>query len=293
MLGLLLLVPPGSVPTARVATPAVDELSGIALSRRFPGTYWVQNDSGDSPRLFAVRADGSLVVPPKYDRKSDTGKPGKKPKEYEGLEITGAANDDWEDLCADHENLYIADLGNNGNARRDLTIYAVREPNPAETERARPWARWTVAYPDQKAFPPQGDRRFDCEAIFSLRGSLYALTKWRNVIGFPDDGTALYRLDKPREGMVNVLRKVEEKRGLGGWVTAADATPSGDRLAVLCHLPRPCVWIFDARGSRPLSKPIKRIDLDPAVGQCEALTWVSANEVLVTNEPGAMFRVRV
>jgi hypothetical protein len=36
--------------------PRIDEASGIAQGIRSPGVYYLQNDSGDSARFFAVDA---------------------------------------------------------------------------------------------------------------------------------------------------------------------------------------------------------------------------------------------
>ena len=59
----LALVAPGPSPTTprpeRIGTlehPEIREASGIAASRRHPGIFWVHNDSGNPPSLFAVRA---------------------------------------------------------------------------------------------------------------------------------------------------------------------------------------------------------------------------------------------
>lgn len=259
---------------AQSSIAVLDELSGIVASRRRPGVYYAHNDSGDSARFFALRLDGSNAGP------------------ATGIEVPGAANVDWEDIATDGKTLYLSDLGNNANRRRDLTIYAVHD---LAADSIAPRAKWTVAYPDQTEFPPAGDKRWDCEALIVWRGKLHALTKWRTSGGLPVDGTSLYRLDSPREGVTNPLVKVGTKTGLGGWVTAADVSPDNARVAVLTHFPQPGIWTFDARraGTNFLSRPLKRYLLDPAMGQIEAIAWTAKNEVVVTNEPGRMWRFRI
>ena len=42
----------------KIANDKITELSGIVSSRRTNGVWWVNNDSGDSARLFAVGSDG-------------------------------------------------------------------------------------------------------------------------------------------------------------------------------------------------------------------------------------------
>ncbi len=41
---------------------AKKENSGLVQSRTTPGLFWALNDSGDEPRIYPVRADGSLIV---------------------------------------------------------------------------------------------------------------------------------------------------------------------------------------------------------------------------------------
>jgi hypothetical protein len=48
-------------PLGRFDVQSIPEASGIVKSRRFPGIFWVHNDSGNPPLLFAVRSDGRIV----------------------------------------------------------------------------------------------------------------------------------------------------------------------------------------------------------------------------------------
>lgn len=97
-----------------VQAGALDEASGLAVSWHDPRVLWTHNDSGDRPRLFALRRDGKLLGT---------------------FTIPGASAVDWEDLaigpCApgsDAPCLFIADFGNNSQARTDQIIYRVPEP---------------------------------------------------------------------------------------------------------------------------------------------------------------------
>lgn len=282
-------------PIARIALPAIDECSGLVASRRYPGLFWANNDSGDSARVFAIKADGTAVTPKKYNRKEDAGVPAKPPKPYEGIAIDLAQNIDWEDIASDGETLYLADTGNNNNARRDLGVYAVKEPNPTDTERTRPYAWYPVEYPEQKAFPPtEGNLAWDCEAVFCLRDKLYFLTKTRSPQGIPLGISRLYRLDTRWTDKPNALRFIEEKKDFGGWVTGADVSPDGSTLAVLTHFPRAEVWLFDAKasGDKFLSKPLRTLPLGTAAGQCEAIAFENdGKSLLIANEGRDIFRI--
>ena len=54
------LVPPLEQ-VGRFDPQRIPESSGIVKSRRYPGIYWVHNDSGNPPLLFAIRGDGRIV----------------------------------------------------------------------------------------------------------------------------------------------------------------------------------------------------------------------------------------
>jgi hypothetical protein len=277
MIGLLLLTafqsPIEWRPTAKFTAPALSEVSGIAKSGTHSDIFWVHNDSGDSARIFAVRANGSMV------------------REFK---IQGAKNVDWEDMAFAEGSLAIADLGNNGNARKNLGVYFITEPNPRVGDTVYRTQFVPVVYPDQASFPPTF-MRFDCEAVFWFKGKLHVLTKHRLPGGLlPESSTNLYRLDTRSESKPNRLKKLDSKEDMKGWVTAADMSPDGRYLAVLTHMPRASVWIFDTEGvgDKLLSKPVRWVELRNAK-QCEAICWVGKDELMIANEQRELFVVKL
>src|SRR6516162_3823458 len=97
-------------PLGRFDVQAIPEASGIVKSRRFPGIFWVHNDSGNPPLLFAVRRDGRIV------RRFRVAVP----------------NVDWEDIAMDDRgHLYLGDIGNNGGLLPLRVIYRIDEPDPS------------------------------------------------------------------------------------------------------------------------------------------------------------------
>lgn len=277
-------------PYAKVEFKPIDEMSGIVRSRLYPNTYWVHNDSGDTSRIFAINRKGEVLAPTWRNRKEDSGAVVLDPG-FNGIQLEVAQNVDWEDLAYDGKFLYVCDVGNNDNQRRDLGIYKVAEPNPASTEKTRPVAWFPVEYEDQKAFPPT-ERHFDCEAVFWSQGKLYFVTKHRQVDGRLPKATAnLYRMDSWRTDRVNRLRKIDAIEGLGGWVTAADLSEDGKTLAVLSQAPRAGVWLFERPSTGDKFFQGKRGYL--ALGglqQAEAICW-DGDGLIITNEQREMFRV--
>jgi hypothetical protein len=113
-------------PLAAIALP---EASGIAASRRNPGTFWAVNDSGGP---FLVAIDGHGVVKGR-------------------VRVPGATVRDWEDLaiapCDDGSCIYIADIGDNSATRDTVTIYRIPEPAPTDRETTGP-TTFEASYPD-------------------------------------------------------------------------------------------------------------------------------------------------
>lgn len=281
-------------PIARIDYGPLSELSGLVASRRYPGVFWAHNDSGDVPRIFALRADGRVVWPDWENRRADAGIPAAPPETFQGVQIDTAANVDWEDIASDGDRLYLADVGNNGNARRDLGVYVVAEPNPYEIDRARPVTWWPVRYEDQDAFPPR-QRHFDCEGVFVRRDRLYFVTKHRAPDGrMPETGANLYRMETRHPDRVNVLRKVDSSSDLGGWVTATDLSPDGRTLAVLTQAPVASVWLFTPKsGSDRFLRGAARRVILKGVRQAEAIAWDGADALLVGNEQRDLYRIPV
>ncbi len=267
----------------RLAHEALGEVSGIVKSAR-GDFYWVHNDSGDSPRLFAIDAQGTPLKPPYLPVEL---------ADWPGHAIDNASHFDWEDIALADGVLYVADVGNNGNARRDLGVYVVNEPDPLAIPRMRALKHLPVRYPDQEDHP--GDVwHFDCEAVFVADGALHFLTKHRQPrrIGEGAPGTKLYRLDTYHTDVENVLTLVGRREDVS-QVTGADMSPDGSRLAVATYT---TLWLFDRpeEGDDWLSGEAWRLDLDTAqTKQLEALAWEDASSLRLTNEQRDLFRARI
>lgn len=221
-------------PSATLMPGPARENSGIVASRRHDDLFWMINDSGDEPRVYPVRRDGSVYgssrgaegydgVLGNYDRP--------------GVLIGGAINVDWEDIALDAEGrLLLPDFGNNSNDRRDLVIYVIDEPRPGAGRTT--WReKWFFRYPEQTNYPaPKEDFNYDAEALFTVASMAYVLTKHRS-----DTHTRLYRLTDPQAREVNDLELLE-RFDIGGRVTAADASPDGLRLLVATY---DTLWLFE------------------------------------------------
>ena len=252
--------------------PALSEVSGIVCERAANGDavgrWWVMNDSGNDAVVFAVDEKGQLV---------------------REIKVEGAKNFDWEDVAIDGGRLYISDLGNNGNGRKDLGVYAVDgvlgdQGEPLEVV----W--YGMCYEDQETYPAEV-MEYDCESIFFLDGKFAVLTKHRKPNWEPNPGTKLYVLDELNAGEGNVLRKVDERGDVGLWVTAADMSPSGDRLAVLGMTE---LWVFDRPedgSDRWLSEGAcwRMVFPDGMLKQAEGVCWDDEQTIRIANEQRELY----
>ena len=263
------------VRVGRLKHPAIVESSGIVASRRHPGVYWTMNDSGSPPRIYAVDQAGKCL---------------------RAVHLRGATNRDWEDIAADVDGmLYVADVGDNARRRKGLTIYCLPEPDPKGKGPA------AVKFARRFRYPP-GQGPFDCEAMFVRRGWAYLVTKERAR-------AALYRV--ALAGKAGETGEAEFLGTLSGaaWVTAADISPDGLRIAVLTYLsvmvyelPAPPERVFAPPASGPASRPagtgrsvaIRRRWRLVRLGQCEAICWrppAAGAGLLITNEGRDVYRI--
>ncbi len=243
------------------------ENSGIVKSRQWPDVYWMENDSGDEPRIYAVRRDGSVYASDRYP-------------ETPGTLIGGAINVDWEDITVDASgHVIVGDVGNNNNDRRDLVLYYIAEPSP-DAGRTTVLRKVFFRYPGQRAFPaPKDDFNYDAEALFTLGDDVYVCTKHGS-----DTKTRVYRVtadDIAGDDDVHVLELVDEF-DVRGQATGADATPDGRRIVVLTY---DALWLFEVvDANRPLSGPVSYLPYTGGEGDAEAVCFTDDKTLLVGDE---------
>lgn len=102
--------------TGTVDSPALDEISGAAVSHNHEGVIWVHNDSGNDPEVFAIDAAGT---------------------ELGRVSLPDLSARDWEDMALGpgpdpaRDYLYLADIGDNRGTRDEVLIHRIPEPDPA------------------------------------------------------------------------------------------------------------------------------------------------------------------
>jgi hypothetical protein len=233
----------------------IREASGLVQSRRYPGIFWVLNDSGNPPALFAVERDGALV------------------REYR----VNIPNIDWEDVATDEQGrLYIGEIGNNDGRLAVRGVYRLDEPDP-RIDGERTLSINAASYYHM----PQG-ARFDAEALVIDRDRALIVAKTfdrreAEVYSFPLEPAApLLRPARPRR--VAVLAGFLEP------VTGADLAPDG-RL-VVCSLKS--VGIYQKSGGDRFDRlAIREFRVED---QIEAVCW-DGWDIILAGEDRGIFRL--
>lgn len=138
-----------------ISDERVAEISGMAASARHPGILWVHNDSDDHAAVYALDQRGEVVAT---------------------VLLNDAVNLDWEDMAhwesEGRHYLVVADTGDNGGLRKELTLYAIEEP--AELVDQRVPLAWR-----QRFVWPDGPRDCEAMAIDPRNGDILLISKKR------------------------------------------------------------------------------------------------------------------
>lgn len=250
----------GTIDDARL-----DELSGLAASRRHPGLFYAHNDSGDAARVFVI--DGSARV-------------------VATISLTGASHRDYEDIAIGpgpdgQPWVFVGDVGDNaardgsGAPRSEVIVYRFAEPETAPSgELALTPETTRLTYPEAP---------YDCESIFvDPAGDLFLLSK-------EDAGAStLYRAAAPSTDPI-VLEPVATVMLAPGSAsaTAADLSPSGASLLVRTY---GRLHLFTRATGEPwsdaLARAPTRMPTQPEL-QSEAVAWLADGRGYVTAPEGA------
>lgn len=190
----------------KISHPELNELSGIVESKRYPGFFWVHNDSGDKPRVFLIDSTAQHCAT---------------------LEFTGMQARDWEDITMMERDgrhyLVIGDIGDNKAQYEQVYIHLLKEPHlalsggPLDTLVDMNVHTYTFSY-------PEGPR--DAESLFydPVSGHLYLITKRELHV-------SVYRVEFPNGPDRSGALVLETTLPLT-YVTAADMSVDGSELLI-------------------------------------------------------------
>src|SRR5690554_112121 len=166
-------------------TPLPSKLVESSALIKYKSSFITLNDSGNEPKLYIFNKKGEIT---------------------HTCFIKGASNVDWEALAYDGLTyLYIGDIGNNENKRKDLAIYKVKLKDVLDKDTVTA-ETILFSYPEQYLFPPyKSGLYYDAEALIVKNDKLLIFTKNRTV---PFDGVSkVYTLPtKPGEYQAQIQK---------------------------------------------------------------------------------------
>ncbi|APQ16958.1 hypothetical protein [Maribacter hydrothermalis] len=238
---------------------SLKEISGLTTFN--DSTVWIVEDNGNKDEIYQVDFKGEII---------------------KSLEVKNGSNHDWEDLAKDqYDNLYIADLGNNSNHRKNLVIYKL--PNPTNEPGSKIDAeKIELYYPDQKDFPPKKDKLlYDAEALFHYGNKLYIITKNRSN---PFTGEAHIYSVPDTKGKYEATF-IGSFTPCADWkicqITSMDISPKGDKIVALSYGK---LFVFTDFTWDDFSKGnMQEIDLG-ARSQLESVCFLNENTLLISDE---------
>lgn len=189
----------------------INEASGIVTGPNNREVFWINNDSGDAPRVFAV--DGQARLLGTYN-------------------LSGFTARDYEDIALGPgptpgvSYLYIGDIGDN-NAVRSAGIQVYRVPEPAVYGRQHtaPVNRNLKGIETIGLVYPDGPRDAETLLVDPWSGDLYVISK-RDSLG------RIYRA--PADQLIDGGTVTMEFRGQlpWSWATGGDVSPTGKEIIV-------------------------------------------------------------
>ncbi|TVQ88966.1 MAG: hypothetical protein EA393_07940 [Bacteroidetes bacterium] len=189
--------------------PAIDEASGIAVSRKDPDLIWTHNDSGDMNRIFLIQNNGI----------------------YRGaFRLLGAGNRDWEDMAigpglTENVNyLYIAEIGDNLGRYPIKYIYRLPEPDISLADSTVQWVN--VENVDRIPFVYPDGIMMDAETLMidPWTKDLYIITKREYPV-------TVYKLPYP-QSIADTTVAVKYGTLPFTWATAGDISADGKEILV-------------------------------------------------------------
>jgi hypothetical protein len=196
----------------RLTDPGLDEISGLARSG---GQLWAVEDSGAAPALIALEDNGGSLG---------------------ATTVSGAIGEDWEDIAAAGDELFVGDIGDNERSRAGVEVYRVAAPAPGAAATG-PATTLDLVYPDGP---------HDAEALLAdpVRGEVVIISK--DVIG-----TRAYTA--PLDGSATKLRR---SRPISATTVTGAGLSADGRIVVLRSYSSLSVW--RRHGDEPLARTLVR-----------------------------------
>lgn len=229
----------------------LDETSGLEM---IDNTLVTINDSGNEPILYFMNQKGKIISKRK---------------------VSGFKNTDWEDITKDEEFIYVADMGNNYDTRRDLSIIKI----PINENSKQNIAEIKFNYPEQVDFKFNRKSRFDAEALISLGSSLIIFTKNR-----ASKTTDIYKLPKtPGTFRAKKIGSLNTQ----SIVTGADFDPKTQTLALTSTIDFNNYYVLIVENfsiNKPENSNVDMFEIPIGKCQVESIKFIDSKTFWISSE---------
>ena len=243
--------------------PAAPESSGIIYDN---GYIYTHNDSGNPSKIYKIDANNGDLI--------------------QTINITNFPNDDWEEITADNDFIYIADTGNNLGTRTNLRILKISKSqfiNNISTSVDVSAEAINFSYADQTSFPSNQLNNFDCESMISLGNFLYLFTKNRG-----NGQTKVYKLSKIP---ATYSLSIHSSYNVGGLLTGATINATNNEIALVGYMPPNAInsfiyYLNDFTSDQFFSGNVRRVEIGSSANawQTEGICYKNANELFLSCE---------
>jgi hypothetical protein len=255
LLGLVLLLVAASVKKTGTLPKPLKEISGWVFAN--DSTIIAHNDSGNDAKLFVIEKNGKII---------------------HETSIKDVENVDFEAITKDNKgHVFLGDIGNNLNERKDLVIYKMSISAILNQDEVTA-KKITFSYPEQKAFPPDNtEMYYDAEALAYRNDSLYIFTKCRTL---PFDGKSQVYTLPTKAGNYKANLKYFVRTGRRDWkrdaVTSAEFHK--DELYLLTYNR---MIIYTMKENKPVFK--EQVNMLP-ISQKECLAVKKKGVIYIADE---------
>ncbi len=233
----------------------INETSGLEILN---DVFVTHNDSGGEPSLYFFNLSGEIINSIKIEKEN----------------FWEIYNNDWEDITADEDYIYIADTGNNFGTRDDLNIIKVKISDFSVDDKI------DIFYSNQDSFFPSSKHEYDAEALLIIEGKIALFSKDRDSLN-----TDLYLIDE----------SVKEKQELSSvanfnvnsLITGGDYDSDTGILALVSYSFRGEQYLIlfeDFNIDNPRYNSFKKYRIPIERAQIESVKIINGNMFWVTSE---------
>ena len=238
-----------------VLPKVINETSGLEILNE---VFITHNDSGGEPVLYFFNLNGEITNSIKLEEES----------------FWEIYNNDWEDITADENYIFIADTGNNFGNRSNLNIIKVKT-NDFSVD-----GKIDIAYKDQEIFVPRPKHKYDAEALFLIEDKIAVLSKDRSNL-FTD----LYLIDKESNSKQVLESKITYD--VNSLITGSDFNKELGLLALVSYNSKGSQYLilFEDFNLESLSDmKFKKFQIPLEKAQVEAIKIIDNKTFWITSE---------